>query len=48
MGIENSIQEKNNILRKIGQEANKKDPKEFQSVTPIKINIHNLTPFSDK
>ena len=37
MGIENSIQEKNNILRKIGQDANKKDPKEFQSVTPIKI-----------
>ena len=37
MGIENSIQEKNNILRKIGQDANKKDPKEFQTVTPIKI-----------
>ena len=37
MGIEESKQEKNIKLRRIGQEANKKDPQEFQSFTPIKI-----------
>ena len=37
MGIEESKQEKNIKLRRIGQEANKKDPQEFQSFTSIKI-----------
>ena len=37
MGEVNSKTENNNTLRNIGKEANKKDPKEFQSVTPIKI-----------
>ena len=37
MGIEESNQEKNIKLRRIGQEANKKDPQEFQSFTAIKI-----------
>ena len=37
MGIEESKQEKNIKLRRIGQEANKKDPQEFQSFTAIKI-----------
>ena len=37
MGEENSKQEKINVLRNIGKEANKKSQQEFESFTPIKI-----------
>ena len=37
MGVENTKQQKNEALRKIGIEANKSDPKSFTNYTPIKI-----------